>query len=258
MSSPRNINTTRYPAFFSSFQVKDCWDEMGPIIEGSLHDVIEKCTQPGTHERKRASYRHSNPAGNLFGVCLALCKSERIGIVVKLIEFLCIIDDVLEDLPHGEAVIEHGILCETLRLGFVSQLTENTRPEWLSFLSEIKEEMLFLDPIRSTSLLQTFEASLQARDSSAIEFDTIEEFVSQLILWAMALDLSPEDLDLDVLPTYKYSIGIIVGLVNDYFSWNMEKLQLEQDGDRVRNAVAVLLRHMQYRSDSTYRSEKII
>ncbi|ESK84496.1 geranylgeranyl pyrophosphate synthase [Moniliophthora roreri MCA 2997] len=58
----------------------------------------------------------------------------------------------------------------------------------------------------------------------------------------MALDLSPEDLDLDLLPTYKYSIGVIVGLVNDYFSWNMEKLQLEQDGDRIRNAVAVLLR----------------
>uniref|UniRef100_A0A0W0G6D9 Terpenoid synthase n=2 Tax=Moniliophthora roreri TaxID=221103 RepID=A0A0W0G6D9_MONRR len=253
-SSSRIINTSRYPAFFSSFQVKDCWDEMGPIIQGSLHDMIDKCTQPGTRERKRALYRHSNPAGNLFGVCLALCKPERFGIVAKLIEFLCIIDDVLEDLPHEEAVIEHDILCETLCLGFASQLTRNTRPEWLSFLPEIKEEMLLLDPIRSPSLLQTFEASLQTRDSSAIEFDTIEEyipyrlvnfdfeFVSQLILWAMALDLSPEDLDLDLLPTYKYSIGVIVGLVNDYFSWNMEKLQLEQDGDRIRNAVAVLLR----------------
>ncbi|KAK7038727.1 hypothetical protein VNI00_010612 [Paramarasmius palmivorus] len=249
-----NVDTSRCSAFFSTFPVKDCWDTIDSTIEVSLHDVIDQCTQSGTRERKRALYRHSNPAGNLFGLCLALCKAERVGIVAKLIEFLCIIDDVLEDLPHDEAVIEHNILCETLRQGTPSdRFTENTRPGWLAFLCGVKEEMLLLDPFRSPSLLRTFEESLSSRDSSAIEFDTIEEyipyrlvnfdfeFVSQLLLWAMAIDLTPEDLDSDILPTYKYSIGVVVGLVNDYFSWNMEKVQLEE-GDRVRNAVAVLLK----------------
>ena len=36
---------------------------------------------------------------------------------------------------------------------------------------------------------------------------------------------------------YEHFIGVIVGLTNDYFSWEMEK---NQPTDRIRNAVLVL------------------
>ncbi|KAG7094369.1 hypothetical protein E1B28_007970 [Marasmius oreades] len=257
--SSKPIHTSRHSAFFSSFQVKDCWDEMGSAIQRGLQNTIMKCTRSGTRERKRAYYRHSNPAGNLFSLCLGGCEVGRLVFVVQLVEFLCIIDDVLEDLPHGEALVEHDILCEAVHnhnepeISMTTPFTENTRPEWISFLREIKQEMMELDPVRSPALFLTFEQSLRSRDSSVVDFDTLEEylpyrllnfdyeFVSQLLLWAMNIDLTPEETSSPVLQDFKHSIGIIVGLVNDYFSWEMEKVQLEQS-DRVRNAVAVVMK----------------
>ena len=38
---------------------------------------------------------------------------------------------------------------------------------------------------------------------------------------------------------YEHSIGVIAGLTNDYFSWEMER---NQPTDRLRNAVAVLIK----------------
>ncbi|KAF9257597.1 hypothetical protein L218DRAFT_839206, partial [Marasmius fiardii PR-910] len=240
--SSQSVHTSRHSSFFSSFQVKDCWGEMGLVIQRGLQDTITKCTRVGTRERKRAHYRHNNPAGNLFSLCLGLCQVDRLVFVVRLIEFLCIIDDVLEELPHHEALVEHDILCEAVCYEMVSvPFTENTRPEWISFLHEIKKEMMELDPIRSPDLFLTFEQSLRSRDSSVVDFDTLEEFVTELLLWAMNIDLTSDEASSTLLRDFKHSIGIIVGLVNDYFSWDMEKCQLEES-DRVRNAVAVVMK----------------
>ncbi|KAK1224288.1 hypothetical protein PQX77_012827 [Marasmius sp. AFHP31] len=257
ISSLKSIPTTRHSAFFSAFQVKDCWEEMGPSIEQALVDTAQKCTRLGTRERKRAHYRHDNPAGNLFSLCLGLCEAERLPFVVRLIEFLCIIDDVLEELPHDAAIVEHDILCEAVSNNGAETLsipwTNNTRPGWISFLHETRAEMLRVDPKRTPGLFQSFEQSLRGRESSCVDFDTLEtyipyrllnfdyEFVSQLILWAMNEDLPKEDSSSDLFAGFKYSIGVIVGLVNDYFSWEMEKHQVEES-DRVRNAVFVVMK----------------
>ncbi|KAJ8096392.1 hypothetical protein PM082_011554 [Marasmius tenuissimus] len=257
ISSLKSISTTRHSAFFSTFQVKDCWEEMGSAIEQALIDTAQKCTRPGTRERKRAHYRHDNPAGNLFSLCLGLCEVERLPFVVRLIEFLCIIDDVLEELPHNEAIVEHDILCEAVSRNSTEApsipWTDNTRPEWISFLHETRVEMLKVDLKRTPGLFQSLEQSLRGRESSSLDFDTLEayipfrllnfdyEFVSQLILWAMDEDLPKEDSSSDLFAEFRYSIGVIVGLVNDYFSWEMEKHQVEES-DRVRNAVFVVMK----------------
>ncbi|KAL0575439.1 hypothetical protein V5O48_006530 [Marasmius crinis-equi] len=255
ISSSKTIATSRCSAFFSSFQVSDCWDEVGVTIEQALHDMVQKCTRTGTRERKRAIYRHDNPAGNLFSLCLGMCEVERLHFVVRMIEFLCIIDDVLEELPHREAIIEHDILCEALddSVEPSTPWTSNTRLEWISFLRQIKDEMLAEDPIRTPALFRVFEQSLRGRESSSANFDTLQaylpfrllnfdyEFVTQLLLWAMGTSLTAEETASDLLREFKYSIGVIVGLVNDYFSWEMEKCQLEES-DRVRNAVAVVMK----------------
>ncbi|ESK90132.1 fusicoccadiene synthase [Moniliophthora roreri MCA 2997] len=256
--NPTMINASRHPAYFSSFLVKDCWNEVGKDIQEALDDTIQRCTQPGTKERKKAVYRHENPAGNLYGLMCGGCNVERVAPFVRLIEFLCIIDDVLEDLPHREALIEHEILCKALRGDEIHQTTKNTRPEWISFLRDIRSELLAIDSIRSPALLNTLNKSLRDRDSSPVEFGTIEEyipyrllnfdyeFVAHLFLWTTAIDLTAEETESDVLQAFKYSIGVIVGLANDYYSWNKEKLEYKLEGaDRIRNAVAVLLK--QYR-----------
>ncbi|KAL0575438.1 hypothetical protein V5O48_006529 [Marasmius crinis-equi] len=255
--SSRPVDTKPHLLFFSSLTpIMDCWDEMEVEIRKGLDDTIHSCTRQDTRERRKALYRHDNPAGNLFSLCFGLSEPTRLLFVVQFIEFLCIIDDVLEDLPHEEAQKEHDILCEALRApkdAALTNVTPNTHMEWIIFLRDLKARMLTVDPVRSPALLVIFEKSLRARDSSAVEFDTIEkyipyrlinfdyEFVSQLILWAMDIDLASEEGGSELLAEHKYSIGVIVGLVNDYFSWEREKRQ-QQDSDRIRNGVAVLMK----------------
>ncbi|KAF9257579.1 terpenoid synthase [Marasmius fiardii PR-910] len=245
IASLNTVDTTVSRLFFSTLIVRDCWNEMGPVIGANLSATIEQCAKPGTREHQKALYRHDNPAGNLFSLCFGLCESERFAFIVRLIEFLCIIDDVLKDLPHGEALVEREILCDALRGPQnvpMTLFTPNTRPEWIEFLQDIKAEMLMVDPIRTPALILMLEESLRARDSSNVEFDTIERFVSQLILWAMDVNLKEEEADSDLLHDFKYSVGVIAGLVNDYFSWEREKRQ-QQESDRIRNGVAVLMKH---------------
>ena len=60
---------------------------------------------------------------------------------------------------------------------------------------------------------------------------------SYLIRWGMGLALGAEDLE--KIRDFDYSMGVILGLTNDYFSWAIEK---DQKTDRVRNAVRVLMK----------------
>ncbi|KAG7094396.1 hypothetical protein E1B28_007996 [Marasmius oreades] len=252
ITSLRTVDTRMHPLFFSSFDVKDCWDEMGPVVTTNLRLTIQQCTKPDTQERRKALYMHENPHGNLFTLTLGLCEAERVGSIVRILQFLCIIDDVLEVLPHGDALVEHDILCDGLR-GFSNACTPNTRPEWIKFLQDVKAEVIAVDPIRGPALFLTFEESLRIRDSSDVEFEAIKQYlpyrlinfdyelVANLILWAMDVDLSPEEADSELLHDFKYSIGVIVGLINDYYSWEREKRQ-QQDSDRIRNGVAVLMK----------------
>ncbi|KAK1215286.1 hypothetical protein PQX77_022104 [Marasmius sp. AFHP31] len=252
------VDTTRYPSFFVSFEIKDCWNTMETVVQAALDDVIQKCTKPGTRERKRALYMHDNPAGNLFALSFGLCEAERLAFVVRYLNYLCIIDDVLEDLPHKESVIEHEILSQVLHLGPPSSpplgYTPNTRHDYISYLRDMKDEMMIVDPVRTPALLERLEEGLRVRESSDADFNNIDEYVpyrlhnfdydtvSRLMLWAMDIDISPEQLDSDLLSKVKYSTGVIGSLSNDYFSWEREKLQHGSDVSRIRNAVGVLMK----------------
>ncbi|KAL0575440.1 hypothetical protein V5O48_006531 [Marasmius crinis-equi] len=131
--------------------------------------------------------------------------------------------------------------------------TPNTRMEWINYLRDLKTRMMKVDPVRTPSLLQRLEKDMRDRESSAAEFDTMEQYlpfrlknfdfeaVSQMLLWGMDIDLSFAELESDLLAKIKYSSGIIAVLANDYFSWEREKRQ-QYDSDRIRNAVAVLMK----------------
>ncbi|KAK1224286.1 hypothetical protein PQX77_012825 [Marasmius sp. AFHP31] len=253
----KDVDTSPYPSFFGSFEIRDCWDQMGPVVLAALDNVIQKCTQPDTPERRKALYMHDNPAGNLFSLSFGLCETERLGFVVEYLNFLCIIDDVLEDYPQKDSLIEHEILGEVLGQGLESDtptnVTPNTRMEWIDYLHDLKSRMMEVDPIRTPALLRKLEADIRAREDSVEEFNNMEEYlpfrlknfdyesVSQMMLWAMNIDLPPEEATSDVLAKVKLSTGAIAVLANDYFSWEREKRQ-QQDSDRIRNGVAVLMK----------------
>lgn len=63
---------------------------------------------------------------------------------------------------------------------------------------------------------------------------------SYLIRWGMDLTLSDEEIEL--IKDFDFSMGAVMGLTNDYFSWNVEK---DRETDRLRNAVRVLMTEYQ-------------
>ncbi|KAJ3735118.1 isoprenoid synthase domain-containing protein [Lentinula guzmanii] len=244
------VDTGSVSSYFSSFPVRSCEFSALPTIQKALDETIYSCTTPGSRERKKAVYRHSNPAGNIFGLSLALCEADRISYVVKLIEFLCIVDDAMEDLPFEEACIEHSILRQALHESYDDDRYGGQAVDLMkNFLRELRKELVSLGDLSTSLLLKTLDTSLRDRDSDDSEFTTLAEyipyrktnfdydFVCQLLCWAMNIPLAVQN---DPLArAYEHIIGVIVGLSNDYFSWEMER---QQTTDRVRNAVPVLMK----------------
>ncbi|KAJ3905991.1 isoprenoid synthase domain-containing protein [Lentinula edodes] len=244
------VNTANISSYFSSFPVRSCELDALPTIQQALNDTIYGCTAPGSKERKKAEYRHTNPAGNLFGLSFALCEADRLGYVGKLIEFLCIVDDVMEDLPFGEACIEHAILRQALYESYDDdQYGGRAVGKMKSYLRELRMELASLNDPCTPLLLKTLDTSLRDRDSDDAEFQTLAEyipyrktnfdydFVCQLVRWAM--NISPKVQENLIVRSYEHTVGVIVGLTNDYFSWEMER---QQPTDRIRNAVPVLMK----------------
>jgi hypothetical protein len=68
---------------------------------------------------------------------------------------------------------------------------------------------------------------------------------SYFIRWGMNMTLSDEDYA--SIEQYDIVMGNVLGLTNDYFSWNVEK---DQETDRMRNGVMVLMKENSITADA--------
>lgn len=68
---------------------------------------------------------------------------------------------------------------------------------------------------------------------------------SYFIRWGMDMTLSEEDYA--SIEQFDIAMGNVLGLTNDYFSWNIEK---DQETDRMRNGVVVLMKEHQTTADA--------
>lgn len=71
---------------------------------------------------------------------------------------------------------------------------------------------------------------------------------SYFICWGMAITL--DDDDYESIRQYNTVMGNVLGLTNDYFSWNVERVQ---QGPGVRNAVRVLMKQHGIPADAAKR-----
>ncbi|KAF9074287.1 isoprenoid synthase domain-containing protein [Rhodocollybia butyracea] len=248
----QSIDTTCAASYFSSLPVKSCQLDAQSTIDEALRTTIQSCTVPNTRERKKAEYRHNNPAGNIFGLCLSMSEKKRLKYAVQFIEFLCIVDDMMEDLPFGEACIEHAILRQALYKKYdENEYAGQVVGGMKMFLRNIRLELADQNVPESQVLLAALDSSLHHRDSVEGEFETLDSyipyrktnfdynFVCSLIRWAMKIPLQLGEKEELLAREYEHVVGIIASLTNDYFSWQMER---EQCTDRIRNAVPVLMK----------------
>ncbi|KAF7927548.1 uncharacterized protein EAE98_005930 [Botrytis deweyae] len=82
-------------------------------------------------------------------------------------------------------------------------------------------------------------------DSRDDDFDRMEEILSYFIRWGMGITLSHADYK--SIQQYDFTMGNILDLTNDYFSWNTKK---NQTTDRIRNGVRVLIKQYKISPDA--------
>ncbi|KAF8816053.1 terpenoid synthase [Phlegmacium glaucopus] len=248
LSTP--IDTTTVANYFSYLPVR-IHKEVDAIERATL-EAIEFCAPKGSKEHKQALYRHSNPFGNPYALCHGECDIEKLKFFVKVVEMIWIDDDVTEELPHAIAQHEHDIL----RRGLDPKQDSNpdtgkTVGVKKQFLRDARNGMMALDPVGTPDLLCTLERYLREYDSSEEDFATIEEYLpyripnagyrvcSHFTRWAMDIHITDEELEA--------TLGGVLALTNDYFSWRKERLQ---PTDRIRNAVPLLMRQYNLPQDA--------
>ncbi|GAB1213239.1 hypothetical protein ATERTT37_002388 [Aspergillus terreus] len=160
--------------------------------------------------------------------------------------------DVTEELEHKQACIKHDILKDSM---FLEKLVNaeigqfNARETIFGLLVQ---KACTMDPKAAPKMVDTLSNFFQTYNSSDEEFVSMDTYIpyrvahsgywmsSYLIRWGMDLTLSDEEIEL--IKDFDFSMGAVMGLTNDYFSWNVEK---DRETDRVRNAVRVLMTEYQ-------------
>jgi hypothetical protein len=76
----------------TSLHVRTCEPNAEHIISSAIRETIERCSTPGSKSRKVALQRHEDPFWSLYGMMFSMSEPDRLGIVVKFLEFLYIMD----------------------------------------------------------------------------------------------------------------------------------------------------------------------
>ncbi|KAF7868765.1 uncharacterized protein EAF02_009501 [Botrytis sinoallii] len=248
------IDTKKVPGFFSRYPAAI---SVGATdVESALSAIAQEASQPDSRERRRALIRYSNAYGDPFSICHCSAEVERLVLLASIIEVMWIHDDVTEELDHSAACREHSALAEVLRIDVQPSdfTSKNVRQ---SALATVLRKAIDLDPEKAPRMIETLQDYLATFDSRDDDFDRMEEYMpyrvancgywisSYFIRWGTGITLSHTDYE--SIQQYDFTMGNILGLTNDYFSWNIEK---NQTTDRIRNGVRVLIKQHKISPDA--------
>ncbi|KAF2170473.1 hypothetical protein M409DRAFT_64201 [Zasmidium cellare ATCC 36951] len=240
------LETQQVPRCFSRFPAGV--NIAAKHVENALAKIALQASQDGSRERRRALIRHSNPYGNAFAVCHCSADPERLEVIASLIEVMWIHDDVTEEMEHSSECRQHAILSRVVQVDIdgANFPAENIRQKTLAVLLR---KAIDMDAKQAVKMVETLQIYLRSFDSRDDDFDSVQEYMpyrvsncgywisSYFIRWGMGIELSQEDYQ--SIESFDIAMGNVLGLTNDYFSWNVEK---DQPTDRIRNAVRVLMK----------------
>ncbi|KAJ5789033.1 uncharacterized protein N7518_006044 [Penicillium psychrosexuale] len=225
-------------------------------VEDALRKIDEEASEEGTRERRRAVIRHTNPYGNPFTICHCSAFPDRLVLLSTLVEVMWIHDDGTEEMDHISACREHDELAKVLQIDIDPSIFEagNVRQKALAV---VLRKAIDIDPKQAPDMIEMLRKYLATFDNIGGDFTRMEEYMpyrisncgywmsSYFIRWGMDMTLSEEDYA--SIEQFDIAMGNVLGLTNDYFSWNIEK---DQETDRVRNGVVVLMKEYHTTADA--------
>ncbi|KAJ5184525.1 Terpenoid synthase [Penicillium cf. griseofulvum] len=217
-------------------------------VEDALRRIDELACEEGTRERRQAIVRHANPYGSYFTICHCSAFPERLLLFSCLAEVLWVHDDMTEEMDHISACREHDEMAKVLRLDIDQSMFKSGNMRQKT-LAAVLRKAIDIDPAQAPTMIKMLKKYLATFDSIGGVFTRMEDYMpyriansgywmsSYFVRWGMGMALSEEDYA--SVEQFDIAMGNVLGLTNDYFSWNMEK---DQQEDRMRNGVAVLMK----------------
>ncbi|THC89994.1 hypothetical protein EYZ11_010553 [Aspergillus tanneri] len=241
------IPAFNHPEHFSRFPAAIAHNAADVV--NALRKIIDACCAPDSKEGMKAKTRHLRAENEPFAICHCTADPERLVVLSSIIELAWINDDVTEELDHKTACVKHGTLMDAMNLETLinAQIGQFNSQETLFGL--LVQKAAAMDPRSATKLVDVLTNYLRTFDSSDEDFSSMNTYIpyrvgncgywisSYFIRWGMGMILS--DAEYESIQEFDFSMGVILGLTNDYFSWDVEK---DQETDRVRNAVRVLMK----------------
>ncbi|RJE22361.1 hypothetical protein PHISCL_05303 [Aspergillus sclerotialis] len=241
------INAFECPGHFSRFPAGIAHNASDVV--DALNKAIEISCTPGSKEERKAKTRHLSADNEPFAICHCTAFPDRLIVLSSIIELAWINDDVTEELEHKQSCVKHDILTNSMSLDNLvnAQIGQFNPRETLFGL--LVQKACAMDPKAATKIVEVLANYFKTFDSSDEHFVSMAKYTpyrvansgywisSYFIRWG--IDLTLTDAEYESIRDFDFSMGAVLGLTNDYFSWEVER---GQETDRPRNAVPVLMK----------------
>ncbi|KAI1390398.1 terpenoid synthase [Hypoxylon trugodes] len=195
-----------------------------------------------------ADYRShsSGPYGNFFALTWPDGITERVKLGTEIIETLWLYDDVIEDVPHNGALEVHAGVRDSLA-GKPDKPSSKIQVSTL--FNRFGERLIKMDRKGAPRVIDSLKSYLDNYDSRKTPFATIGEYteyrrvnvgfgiMESFMQWTLGISLNEAEIELS--RDFYLSSGRVLGLTNDYFSWNVER---KEPADRQWNAVPLIMK----------------
>ncbi|KAF3480687.1 uncharacterized protein GIQ15_06034 [Arthroderma uncinatum] len=135
-------------------------------------------------------------------------------------------------MEHNAACREHDSLARVLRLDIDPSTfkPDNVRQ---AALAPLIRKAIDMDPAQAPLMIKTLKNYLKTFDNCGDDFEKMDKYMpyripncgywisSFFIRWGMDITLSKSGYE--PIRQYDIAMGNVLGLTNDYFSWNVEK-----------------------------------
>ncbi|KAI1443510.1 fusicoccadiene synthase [Annulohypoxylon stygium] len=181
------------------------------------------------------------------------CLPDRLEVISYANEFAFLYDDEMEKLDIAEYSKENSGILDTFHRALDRKIEPHARPE-KKIQAKILEEMLAIDPPRAAIMMNSWATFVQsASRSRTLPYETLEEYVPARVIdageliwfgfltFGMALTIPDEEYELcNALAKPAYAA---LGLTNDLYSWEKERLAAENSGQgHVFNVIWVIMK----------------
>ncbi|KAI1815720.1 terpenoid synthase [Poronia punctata] len=233
--------------------------------DGQINQAALNARKNFTDFASKTDFRShsSSPYGNFFSICWPNGKTERVKLATEIIESLWLYDDVMEDMEHSGAVQVHARVRDSFTgveaLVKTQQEKVDKKAKVASLFKDFGSRLNQMDKRGASRVLDSLKEYMDTYDSQKTPFNTIQKYTEYRIAnvgygimdsfmqWTMGLVLN--EAETDEAHKFYRSAGRVMGLTNDLYSWNVERTEEVDEGDRKWNAVPVIMQQYELSED---------